>query len=173
MIEPLGVIEPLRMIEPGDLAQARRKLCAADLLGSDDEHGVVSGDRPDDAMKSTAIQRGADHVSRTGRCAEEHEIARRRHLDDPVSEDPAQVRTGCDLLGRQFRQCVYGISAGYPDLDRAQFLEVPRDSGLSCLDPVRGEQFHELFLGADGVMLEKPADAMLALGLSRHRYELS
>jgi hypothetical protein len=79
------------------------------------------------------------------------------------------VRAGSHLLGWQLGQCVDGVASGNPDLYGAQLLEIPGDRGLGRLDPVRGEQFHELFLGADGVMLEKPADAVLALSLSRHR----
>ena len=142
---------------------SRRTLSARPGLGTDHENRVVTGDRADDLFQTRTVERARNHVGRTGRRTEDHQVHRRRDVDDPVAEDPAEVVLGSDLIARQFRYGVHELATGNPHLHRPHILEVTGHGGLGGNNPVVGEQLHQPELTSDRVLFEDPGNPMLSL----------
>src|SRR5262245_33078413 len=145
-----------------ELEQAIAPALESGLIGEQDEHGVVAGERPDLLTQARAVDRLGDDLGGSRGRDQEEDQAGAADVQGKVAEDPPQQGV---IAGRE-RGRVGGPCINMPfasdDLDKAELGDVATDSGLGDVEAALREPLGQGLLTADLVARHELADGLLA-----------
>src|SRR5436190_2827944 len=149
----------------------------ARLVGEEDEHGVVAGQRADLLAERRFVDRLGDDAGRPRRAGDDEGQAAPADRDRDVGEDPAEPLVGARRAGRRLRRRSgarirderlgrdVGVALRARDLDQPEIGDIATDGRLRDREPQVVQPVDEVALAADRLALHDLVDGALAISL--------
>src|SRR4051794_19221583 len=136
------------------------------FAAGDDQHRIISSDRPDDLLPSSLVQGLSNGAGRAAGSLQHEKWSHPIYADQQRRQDQAQL--GAD--GPPMWVGVVGTTSRIGQLRQTQLANVPRQGGLSYLEALFHERLSQPVLALDAAIAHDSQDGGMPLGLHTARY---